>query len=164
MHPSISFLTKYVLPFSKRQAVLLLAFEYTYFNIFSNWRCPSLFETTSAAAIRIWIIVFQSLSYLLMSSPFRNYKRCRYSYLNNSPIISFQTEDVLPYFETTSAATICIWIIVPQSLFQLKMSCPFRNDKRCRYSYLNNSPLISFQTEDVLPFSKQQALSLFVFE
>ena len=45
-----------------------------------------------------------------------------------------------------------------------KMSSPYRNYKRCRYLYLNNSPSISFSTEDVLSLSKLQALSLFVFE
>ena len=120
-------------------------------------------EKTTAVAICIWMIILQYISKLNMSSFFRNDKRCRYSYLNNSPIISFQTEDVLPFFETTSAVTICIWIIVLQYLFQLLMSSPFRNDKLCRYLFLNNIPLISFLTEDVLPFSKRQALSLFVF-
>ena len=43
------------------------------------------------------------------------------------------------------------------------MSSPFRNYKKCRYSYFNISPSISFLTEDVLPFSKRQTVSLFVF-
>ena len=106
-----------------------------------------------------------------MSCPFRNDKRCRSSYLNNrpsiyfstedvlpfskqqamllfffnsSPLISFLIEDVLPLFEMKSVVAIRIWIIVLKSLFQLKMSWPFWNNKLCRYSYLNNIPSISF--------------------
>ena len=123
----------------------------------------SFFEKTIAVAICVWIIILQSISKLLMSSPFRNVKRCCYSYLNNSPTISFQNEDVLPFFETKRFVTICIWIIVLQSLFQLLMSSPFRNDKRSRFPYLNNGPSISCSTADVLPLYILQALSLFVF-
>ena len=43
------------------------------------------------------------------------------------------------------------------------MSSPFLNDKHCRYMYLNNSPSISFLTEDVLPFSKIRVATAVVF-
>ena len=64
----------------------------------------------------------------------------------------------------TSAVAFCIRICVLQSPSELKMSSSFRNNKRCRYSYLNIRPSTSFLTEYVLPFSKRQALSLLVYE
>ena len=54
---SISFLNEDVLSFSKLQAVLLFIFEYTSFNLFPNWSCPPLFETTIGVAICIRIYV-----------------------------------------------------------------------------------------------------------
>ena len=126
-----------------------------------------------------------------MSSPFRNDKRCRYSYLDIRPSISFLTEDFFPFskrqelslfvfeytsfnlcpnlrcpplFETTRGIAIQIQICVLQSLSKLKMPSLFWNDKRYHYLYSIIRPLIPVLTEDVLLLSKRQVVSLFVFE